>query len=80
MKKLYLSKWRKVGVTIKQRRSIYEKLRMKAYIILKKRYKQEYSTILKYLIEKTISDLSIERLKEKEDKEILKELKEKRIK
>ena len=79
MKKPFITKWRKVGVTIKQRRSIYEKLRIKAYIILKKRYKQEYSNILKYLIYKTINNLSIERLKEKEDKEILKVLKEKKI-
>jgi hypothetical protein len=48
--KKYKSKWGLIGITKKQLKSIYQKNRIKAYCVLKERYKKEYSFILTNLM------------------------------
>ena len=49
--KKYKSKWSLIGVNRKQLKKIYEHNRIKAYTILKERYKKEYSIILNNLMD-----------------------------
>jgi hypothetical protein len=48
-KKKYVTKYSKYGINKKEVRAIYERLRIKAYCILKNRHKQEYKKIMKEL-------------------------------
>lgn len=50
-------KWVNIGMSKEDREKQYSKLRIKANTILKKRYKNEYSKILKMLLKKEFRKL-----------------------
>jgi hypothetical protein len=57
MTKNYASKWIKIGITIQDRRKIYDSLRLKAKSILENKHKKEYLNILNKLLKKEYTKL-----------------------
>ena len=53
-RKEYKGKWKDKGINKIQREAIYSKLRSKAKIILKNKYREEYLLILKDLKDKDL--------------------------
>jgi len=56
-KKLHKGKWKDINIGVLERNAIYQRLRSKANSILKRKYKKEYSKILKTLINKEVKKL-----------------------
>jgi len=59
----YKSKWNLIGINKIKLKSIYSKNRIKAYTILKEKYKKEYSIILNNLMNKEYKKHSLIKMK-----------------
>ena len=53
----HIGKWIKIGISKEDYKKIYNRTRIKANTILKKRYKKQYSKILKDLMNKELNRL-----------------------
>jgi hypothetical protein len=63
-RKGYVTKYSKYGIDKKEVRAIYERLRMRGYILLKKKHQTEYRRIMKNLMKKELVKIKLKKIKE----------------
>ena len=56
IRKKYSTKWSRAGVDKMQRRMIYERLRVRAFLILKSKHQKEYKKIISNLIKMEVKN------------------------